>query len=119
MLTRRVRGISLRQMVRDLAVYLRGWRAYFGFCQTPTVLRGLDHWIRRRLRAVVWTQWYRVRTRFRELRRRGVNAKDALLTARTNRGPWRVSLTAALCWALPGAYFDSLGLPHLTTCVTA
>ena len=57
--------------------------------------------------------WQRARTRFRELRKRGVNAEDAILTARSNRGPWRVTLTAALCWALPGAYFASLGLPHL------
>jgi len=70
-------------------------------------------WIRRRLRAVVWKQWARPGTRFRQLRKRGVNAKDAILTARSNRGPWRVTLTAALCWALPGAYFDSLGLPYL------
>ena len=48
-----------------------------------------------------------------ELRKHGVNAKDAILTARSNRGPWRVAVTAALCWALPGAYFDSLGLPYL------
>jgi hypothetical protein len=41
------------------------------------------------------------------------NAKDAILTARSNRGPWRVTLTKALCWALPGAFFDSLGLPYL------
>jgi RNA-directed DNA polymerase len=115
MLTRRVRGVSLRQMVQELAAYLRGWRAYFGFCETPTILRRLDKWIRRRLRAVVWKQWYRPSTRFRELRKRGVNAKDAILTARSNRGPWRVTLTAALCWALPGAYFDSLGLPYLET----
>ena len=113
MLTRRVRGVSLRQMVRELATYLLGWRAYFGFCQTPTILRRLDTWIRRRLRAVVWKQWYRSSTRFRELRKRGVNAKDAILTARSNRGPWRATRTAALCWALPGAYFDSLGLPYL------
>ena len=52
-------------------------------------------------------------TRFRQLRKRGVNAKEAILTARSTRGPWRVALTAALCWALPGAYFDSLGLPKL------
>jgi RNA-directed DNA polymerase len=112
-LTRRVRGVSLRQMVQDLAAYMLGWRAYFGFCQTPTILRRLDKWIRRRLRAVVWKQWQRPGTRFRQLRKRGVNAKDAILTARSNRGPWRVSITAALCWALPGAYFDSLGLPYL------
>lgn len=114
-LTRRVRGVSLRQMVRELAAYLRGWRAYFGFCETPTILRRLDKWIRRRLRAVVWKQWARPGTRFRQLRKRGVNAKDAILAARSNRGPWRVTLTAALCWALPGAYFDSLGLLYLET----
>lgn len=114
-LTRRVRGVSLPQMVRELAAYLRGWRAYFGLCETPTILRRLDQWIRRRLRAVVWKQWSRPGTRFRELRKRGVNAKDAILTARSNRGPWRVTLTKALCWALPGAFFDSLGLPYLET----
>jgi RNA-directed DNA polymerase len=113
LLTRRVRGISLRQMVRELAAYLLGWRAYFGFCETPTILRRLDKWIRRRLRAVVWKQWARTGTRFRALRKRGVNGKDAILAARSNRGPWRATLTAALCWALPGAYFDSLGLPYL------
>src|SRR5262249_3725171 len=112
-LTRRVRGVSLRQMVKELAAYLLGWRAYFGFCQTPTILRRLDKWIRRRLRAVVWKQWARTGTRFRALRKRGVNREDAWLTARCNRGPWRVTLTAALCWALPGAYFDSLGFPYL------
>ena len=112
-LTRRVRGVSLGQMVREVAAYLRGWRAYFGFCETPTILRRLDKWIRRRLRAVVWKQWARTGTRFRQLRKRGVNGKDAILTARSNRGPWRATLTAAVCWALPGAYFDSLGLPYL------
>jgi len=114
-LTRRVRGVSLRQMVQELAAYLLGWRAYFGFCQTPTILRRLDKWIRRRLRAVVWKQWTRPSTRYRQLRKRGVNGKDAALTARSNRGPWRVSITAALCWALPGDHFDSLGLPYLET----
>jgi hypothetical protein len=49
MLTRRVRGVSLRQMVQELAAHLQGWRAYFGFCETPTILRRLDKWIRRRL----------------------------------------------------------------------
>src|SRR5260370_39414189 len=49
-LTRRVRGVSLRQMVKELAAYVLGWRAYFGVCETPTILRRLDKWIRRRRR---------------------------------------------------------------------
>src|SRR5439155_13046661 len=40
-LTRRTRGISLEQMLKELASYLRGWKGYFGYCQTPSVLRRL------------------------------------------------------------------------------
>jgi len=41
-LTRRTSGKNLAQIVEELARYLTGWRAYFGFCQTPSVLRELD-----------------------------------------------------------------------------
>src|SRR6266498_3023294 len=71
-LTRRTRGRSLAQIVKELSVYLIGWRGYFGFCQTPSVLRTLDEWTRRRLRAIAWKQWKHGRARFAELRRRGV-----------------------------------------------
>ena len=56
-MTSRTRGISLQQLVEDLAPYLIGWRGYFGFCQTPRVLTNLDAWIRRRLRMYLWRQW--------------------------------------------------------------
>jgi RNA-directed DNA polymerase len=68
---RRTRGISLRQMVKELTTSLRGWLGYFGDCQTPSVLQRLETWLRRRLRSVVWKQWKRGRTRFRELRKTG------------------------------------------------
>ena len=58
-LTRRTRGRSLAQIVKELSGYLIGWRGYFGFCETPSVLRDLDQWIRRRLRAIAWKQWKR------------------------------------------------------------
>jgi RNA-directed DNA polymerase len=56
-LTRRTRGVSLTAMVEQLSTYLQGWQSYFGFCQTPSVLQGLEQWLRRRLRAAVWKQW--------------------------------------------------------------
>jgi RNA-directed DNA polymerase len=64
-LTRRTRGISLVQMVHDLAEYLRGWIGYFGRCETPDVLDKLEQWFRRRLRSMVWKQWKRGTTRYR------------------------------------------------------
>ena len=71
-LTRRTRGISLEQMTKELATYLRGWKSYFGFSQTPSVLRKLDAWMRRRLRSVIWKQWKRSKVRFAELRQRNI-----------------------------------------------
>ena len=49
-LTRRKLGVSLPQLVEQLAPYLVGWRGYFGFCDAPRVLANLDAWIRRRIR---------------------------------------------------------------------
>ena len=109
-LTRRTRGQSLAQIVKELSRYLIGWRGYFGFCQTPSVLRALDEWIRRRLRAIAWKQWKRGRTRFAELRRRGVGRDLAAQTAGSPHGPWRLGQSPALNLALSRAYFSSHGL---------
>ena len=114
-LTRRTRGVSLEQMVTELATYLTGWRGYFGYCETPTVLTDLDSWLHRRLRCVVWKQWKRGRHRFTELRRRGVGCDLAAQSAGSPHGPWRLSRSPALSFALPGAFFASLGLPRLST----
>src|SRR6184192_3110059 len=55
--TRRTRGVSTEVMAEDLGRYLRGWLGYFGQCQTPSVLQGLEEWTRHRLRSVIWKQW--------------------------------------------------------------
>jgi RNA-directed DNA polymerase len=87
-LTRRTRGISLERMARELTSYLRGWKSYFGICETPSVLKSMDQWIRRRLRSVIQKQ-------------------------RKRRSSWRMANSPDRNIAFPIAYFDSLGLPRL------
>ena len=113
-LTRRTRGISIERMAEDLSRYLRGWIGYFGKCETPPVLQGLERWTRHRLRSMVWKQWKRGTVRFAELRKRGVGTDLAAQTAGSAHGPWRLANSPALSLALPNAYFDSLGIPRLT-----
>jgi RNA-directed DNA polymerase len=107
------KGRSMEQVMEELAQYLRGWRAYFGFCETPSVLKRLDSWIRRRLRGAFWRQWKTGRKRYAELIRRGVSAEEAAKTAGSRCGPWHVSQSPALDRALSNAYLASLGLPSL------
>jgi len=113
-LTYRTRGVSIERMAGDLTRYLRGWLGYFGKCQTPSVLEGLEQWTRRRLRSVIWKQWKRGTVRFAELRKRGVGKDLAAKTAGSSHGSWRLADSPGLHIALPNAYFDSLGIPRLT-----
>jgi RNA-directed DNA polymerase len=113
-LTRRTRGVSIERIAAELAAYLRGWTGYFGKCQTPSVLRRLEEWLRHRLRSVIWKQWKRGSVRFTELRKRRVGKELAAQTAGSAHGPWRIANSPALNLALPNAYFDSLGIPRLT-----
>ena len=113
-MTRRTRGVNVEKMAEELSRYLRGWIGYFGQSQTPSVLEDLEKWTRRRLRSVIWKQWKRGTVRFAELRKRGVGKDLAAKTAGSAHGPWRLAESPALHFALPNAYFDSLGIPRLT-----
>ena len=111
-LTRRTRGVSLERMVEELAQYLRGWGAYFGYCETPSVLQDLDSWTRHRVRCFVWKQWRRGRTRYAALRQRGVGHRSAAAAASCH-GIWRASGHAAVQQALSNRYLAGLGLTSL------
>src|SRR5262249_32962109 len=68
-LTKRNKGVSTERVAEHLARYLRGWIGYYGKCQTPSVLQGLEEWTRRRLRSMIWRQWRLGSTKFAELRK--------------------------------------------------
>jgi RNA-directed DNA polymerase len=112
-ITLRSRGVSMEQVIQELARYVVGWRGYFGFCETLGVLRDLDSWIRRRIRCAFWQQWKTSRKRYAELVRRGVGAYLAHCAAGSNQGSWHLSLSQALSFALPNACLKSLGVPSL------
>jgi RNA-directed DNA polymerase len=112
-ITAKSRGRSMEKVMEELARYVRGWRGYFGFCETPSMLQQLDSWIRRRVRCAFWRQWKTGRKRYAELVRWGVSRESAAKTASSRCGPWRVSQSPALDQALSNAYLASFGLPSL------
>lgn len=117
-LTKRNRGSSLERVVSELRSYLLGWRGYFGFCQTPSVLRDFDSWIHRRLRCYAWKQWKTGKRRFAELRRLGIGKDLAAQTAGSSKRYWHISRSPALNMSLSRAYLGELGLPLLLEPVT-
>jgi RNA-directed DNA polymerase len=112
-LTRRAKSVSITTTLEELVPYMRGWRGYFGFCETPVVLHYLTRWVRLRLRAALWRQWKTPRRRRAALLELGVRPRLASNTAASGRGPWYLARSKALSVGLSNAYFKSLGLPTL------
>jgi RNA-directed DNA polymerase len=111
-ITRRARGVSITTTMDELASYMRGWRGYFGFCETPQVLIALTRWVRLRLRAAHWRQWKTPRRRRAALTALGVSG-ELCNTAGSGRGPWYLARSKALSVGLSNAHFKSLGLTSL------
>jgi RNA-directed DNA polymerase len=112
-ITRRAKSVAIETTIAELASYMRGWRNYFSFCETPQVLIALTRWVRLRLRAALWRQWKTPRRRRAALIARGVSPQLASSTAGSGLGPWYLARSKALSVGLQNAYFRSLGLPSL------
>ena len=84
--------------------YLLGWKAYFGLA----IWRGLEEWLRHRLRAIQLRHWKRPKTIYRELKALGASEDVAKQVAGNCHRWWRNS-AMLLNKVLTIAYFDRLG----------
>ena len=107
---RRARGRSVRRTLELLNPVLRGWAAYFKLAHSPTALRAIDAWVRRKLRCILWRQWKQPRTRERYLRRLGLSEHRAWKSSVNGRGPWWNAGSSHMNAAMPKARFDRWGL---------
>jgi RNA-directed DNA polymerase len=109
-LTGRSWGVSMEYRIQKLSEYLRGWMAYFALSEYYKPVPDLDEWLRRRLRMCYWKQWKRCRKRVGELLKLGVNERQAVLTALSRKGYWRLSRTMATQSGMTNQWLESQGL---------
>jgi len=112
-ITNPVWSISMDERIRKLNQYLMGWIGYFALADAKKILRSIEEWLRRRLRLCLWSQWKRIRTRYRELRSLGLPHVQAIETANTRKGAWRTTRTPQIHKALGVAYWQKQGLKSL------
>ena len=44
-LTKAGKGKSMTRVIANIRVYVGGWLAYYGHCETPSVLKKLESWL--------------------------------------------------------------------------
>ena len=67
-ITRKNKGWSNDYRRQKLAEYVRGWINYYKLADMKGLMTETDEWLRRRIRAIYWKQWKKVKTRYRNLR---------------------------------------------------
>ncbi len=112
--TRRGGGRSIGSVVQELRSYMPGWARYFRLADTPTVLRSLDGWLRRRLRALHLAHWKTGPRTYRALLVLGCRQRLAASIAAQGRHRWK-GANGLITTVLDTSYFDELGVPRLST----
>jgi len=108
-LTKRTRSGKIEDIIQEINIYIIGWIGYYRLAKTPSVYEGLDGWIRRRLRQMIWKRWKRGTTRYKELVKLGVPKWYAQEGA-GGTSPWRMAASPVINQALSNGYFRNLGL---------
>ena len=108
--TRRNRGISLDQMIKELNVLMRGWLNYFTGAKMKGNLRKIMSWLRRRIRCFRLKQCKRALGIYRFLKRLGVPKHRCWTVAGSSKGWFRLSGSPASCEGMNNQWFSSIGL---------
>ena len=106
--------MTLEQRIIKLNQVNIGWINYYGIAKCKGIAVQLDKWIKLRLRMYIWKQWKKVKTRYKNLKKLGLNHYQAIKFANTRKGYWRVANSDILTTTLTNQFFNDLGLKSLT-----
>ena len=105
--TSRNNGWSNEYRAVKLTQFIRGWVNYFAMADMKQLLRITDEWLRRRIRAIYWKQWKKIKTRYRMIRKFGLPEWKVHEMANCRKGIWRSAIM--LNSVLTNKVIDSLG----------
>lgn len=106
-ITNRNKAISNEERALKLQQFITGWVNYFKLADMKKILKGIDEWLRRRIRAIYWKQWKKVKTRYKMIRRYNLPDWKVCELANCRKGIWRVALM--LSQILTNKEIDRLG----------
>ena len=90
-LTDRNNGMSNQLREEKYQQFMRGWVNYFKLADMKELVRRTDEWARRRIRAVYWKQWKKIKTKYRMLKSLGCEHWKAKELACSRKGYWRMA----------------------------
>ena len=113
-LTDRSNGWGNEYRALKLTQFIRGWVNYFGMSDMKSLIQTSDEWLRHRIRTIYWKQWKKVKTKFKELKKLGVEKEKAWICANMRNGNWYCGGYFVLQTAFDNKKLRELGYPTFT-----
>ena len=117
--TGRSNGMGIQERKDRLNQVVRGWTNYFQKADAKNVLKALDEWLRSRIRMVTWKRWKKIRTRYTNLKRAGLDEEQAWMWANTRKGYWRTAHSPILSRVLSNDRIRRAGYLGFLQCFSA
>ena len=83
-------GNEFRQL--KLTQFIRGWINYFSLADMKYLLLRVDEWLRRKIRAIYWKQWKKVKTRYKMIQKYQLPEWKVHEMANCRKGIWRSTI---------------------------
>lgn len=116
-LTSRRWGVSMEHRILKINQTTQGWVNYFKIADIKSYVQITDGHIRRRLRACRWKQWKKLKTKYKNLVKLGIEKEEAWKNANTRKGYWRLSNSPIINLALNNKYWQEQGLKFLSNMI--
>ena len=117
--TGRSNGMGIQERKDRLNQVVRGWTNYFKLADAKNILKALDEWLRSRIRMVTWKRWKKIRTRYTNLKRAGLDEEQAWMWANTRKGYWRTAHSPILSRVLSNDLIRRAGYLGFLECYSA
>ena len=108
-LTSRKQARSVELILKRLKRYTVGWLGYYSIADMESRIKSLNEWIRRRIRQIYWKQWKKIKTKYVNLVKLGIDNENAWKWANSRKAYWRIADSHILHKSLTNKYLASVG----------
>ncbi|WP_232970448.1 group II intron reverse transcriptase/maturase [Salisediminibacterium selenitireducens] len=113
-LTRRNQANSFDYIILKINQVTTGWINYYGISYMKSFINSIKQWLHHRLRQLIWKQWKKIKTRYKNLMKYGIETEEAWKMANTRKGYWRASKNETLHKAIKIEKLAGWGLKDMS-----
>lgn len=111
-------GKSITAVIKELSSLLRGWDEYYKIQTCKSKYKGINSWINRRIRALIYKSYKNGSTRYKEFKAYGMSEHVAYTCAYANYGAWSMALCKPMRIIYSGKRLHAMGLYALGSAST-